>query len=501
MADLFSSESSATTEIEILKSRMVLGKTVEQLNLTTVTSANYFPIVGKGIARLLGQQQSIDVEELELPKHEINPVELVVKDQTKGLYQLLNSEDEPILTGEVGKLATANTATGEYQLLVNSLNAENGDSFTLAKRSRLNAIQWLQANLSISERGKQTGILQLTFMGANPTQIQAILNDISENYLLQNVARNAAEAENSLVFLKRHLPEIKKQLNTAEEQLNKYRQANESVNLDLETKATLQTMVELEAQLNELTFKESDISQRFTKDHPAYIALLDKRNVLLHEKSKLNKRVEQLPKTQREVLSLMRDVQVNQQIYIQLLNKVQELNIVKASTVGNVRILDSAQTYSAPVKPKKPLIVVISILLGGMLAVAIALLKAAFNRGIESPEQVEVIGLPVYASIPLSDTQLSIAKKIKTMRQPKVEQVLLAKVNPADLAVEAFRGLRTSLHFAMMEAKNNVLMISGPSPAVGKSFVSANMAAVIAKAEQRVSLLMQICVRAVLNSN
>ncbi len=45
---------------------------------------------------------------------------------------------------------------------------------------------------------------------------------------------------------------------------------------------------------------------------------------------------------------------------------------------------------------------------------------------------------------------------------------LLAIENPADLAIEAIRGLRTSLHFAMMEARNNVLMISGASPNAGK---------------------------------
>ncbi|MBL0910675.1 tyrosine-protein kinase, partial [Pectobacterium carotovorum] len=48
------------------------------------------------------------------------------------------------------------------------------------------------------------------------------------------------------------------------------------------------------------------------------------------------------------------------------------------------------------------------------------------------------------------------------------------------------RSLRTSLHFAMMEAKNNVLMISGASPAIGKTFVSANLGAVVAQTGQRV---------------
>lgn len=485
MADLFSSESAASTEIEILKSRMVLGETVDKLNLTTVTSANHFPIVGRGLARLMGDSQHIKIGRFITPElSEPQAYTLTLLDEEQQTYQLTNSDEEVILKGKVGELAQQ----GQFRLFVTQMTAKAGDSFTISNISRLNAIQDLQQNLSVSERGKQTGILQLSLTGENRDDIQVILNDVSQNYFMQNVERNSAEAESSLVFLKKHLPEIKTQLTAAEDKLNRYRQNNESVDLNMEAQSTLDVMVTLESQLNELTFKESDISQRFTKQHPAYQALLDKRKTLLSEKARLNSRIEKLPKTQREVLRLTRDVEVTQQIYIQLLNKVQELNIVKASTVGNVRIIDGAQSYSQAVKPKKPLIAVLATLLGGMLSVALVLLKTVMHKGIETPEQIEEIGLPVYASIPLSDHQRELNKKgnNKTLT---IHQSLLTSVNPADLAIEAIRSLRTSLYFAMMEAKNNVLMISGPSPSVGKSFVSANMAAVIAKAGQTVLVI------------
>ena len=385
----------------------------------------------------------------------------------------------------MGELAQANG----YQLFITDLQAVNGAEFALAKISRLDAIQRLQSNLAVAEQGKQTGILQLSMTGENRADIKAIVDDISKNYFLQNVERNSAEAENSLAFLKQHLPEIKTQLTAAEDTLNRYRQQNESVDLSLEAKSALETMVALESQLNQLTFKETDISQRFTKEHPAYISLMDKRKTLLKEQKRLNKRIETLPKTQRAVLRLTRDVEVNQQIYVQLLNKVQELNIVKASTVGNVRILDTAQVYSQAVKPKKALIVVLATLLGGMLSVAIAFLRAALHRGVESPDEIEALGLPVYASIPLSDWQTDLEKKFKSKQQLQINQSLLAIANPADLSIEALRSLRTSLHFAMMEARNNIVMISGPSPSIGKSFITANMAAVMAKGGQRVLVI------------
>lgn len=77
-------------------------------------------------------------------------------------------------------------------------------------------------------------------------------------------------------------------------------------------------------------------------------------------------------------------------------------------------------------------------------------------------------------------------------KQQSEIQGFLAVDNPADLAIEAIRGLRTSLHFAMMEARNNVLMISGASPNAGKTFVSSNLAAVIAQTGKRSFSLIQI---------
>ncbi|TOB31490.1 tyrosine-protein kinase, partial [Vibrio parahaemolyticus] len=447
----------------------------------------YMPIIGKGLARIQGEQISINVTRFNAPSYVVGiPLTLEVVDAEQKAFKLTEDNGSVVLEGKVGELLEKNG----YQFLATELVAQTGDSFTISKISKLDAINKLQENLSISERGKQTGIISLSFSGEDRTKIQAILNDISQNYFLQNVQRNSAEAEQSLEFLKGHLPDIKTKLTASEDVLNRFRQENESIDLGLEAQSTLKVMVELEAQLNELTFKESEISQRFTQDHPAYKSLLDKRQTLLKEKERLNKQVQKLPKTQREVLRMTRDVEVNQQIYIQLLNKVQELNIIKAGTVGNVRILDSAQSFSKPIKPKKALIVVLATLLGGMAGVAFVLIRAAFHRGVETPDQIEQIGIPVYASVPKSIQQLEFASKLKRNKSKgNNELVLLAEANPADLSIEALRSLRTSLHFAMMEAKNNVLMISGPAPSIGKTFVSTNFAAVAAKTGQKVLLI------------
>ncbi|CAG21064.1 polysaccharide biosynthesis tyrosine autokinase [Photobacterium profundum] len=485
MGELFSSESSSSTEMELIKSRMILGKTVDKMNLTTVSEPVLTPVIGKGLQRLSGDELNIDIVRFEINNSHLTNYILKVLDSDKGLYVIFDENEKEILQGITGRAVSKNG----INIFIRSINAESGASFRVSKRSKLEAIQWLNSKLSIEELGRTSGIMQLTFIGSNKNQNESILNSINHDYLLQNVERSSAEAENSLVFLKEHLPSIKKDLVISENKLNNYQQENDSIDLNLEAKATLDAFVNLEKQLNQLTFKESEIAQKYTKEHPVYISLLDKRKVLNDKQVELEKQIKKLPITQREVLRLTRDVNVNQQMYVQLLNKVQEFNIVKASTVGNVRIIDSAKSTARAVKPVKSLIVIISTLLGLIIGVFYTLLKSSLNKGVENPDEIEKLGIPVYASIPMSDWQIKIDKEQSKSKNLKIDKTLLAVVNPADLSIEAIRSLRTSLHFAMMEAKNNILMISGPSPSIGKSFVSANMASVIAKSGSKIIVI------------
>lgn len=391
-----------------------------------------------------------------------------------------------MLEGQVGKLLEQDDLT----LLLSDVAAQDGQVFTLLKQPVLDVIGELQSGLQVSEKGKNTGIISLALEGEDKGRIRAVLDNISQNYLQQNVLRKTEEAQKSLDFLQTHLPQVKDDLNRSEELLNTYRQQNESVDLSLEAKAALDTMVGIEKQLNELTFREAELQQLYTRQHPAYIALMEKRQTLINTKNNINKSIKRLPKIQQDILRLTRDVQVGQEIFVQLLNKQQELNIMKAGTIGNVRIIDDAAVETRAVKPKKPLIVVLATLLGGMLSVGLILVRAAFHRGVESPEQLEEMGLSVYATIPYSEDQAKIEQQKKKGRKAKaLNEALLAARNPADLAMESLRSLRTSLHFAMMEAKNNIVMISGPGPGLGKTFVSTNFAAILAMGGKKVLVI------------
>lgn len=472
-------------EIQLIQSRLVLGKTVDDLDLDIAVTKNTFPLFGAGWDRLMGRQnETVKVTTFTLPKGASEQT-FTVKVLSPQQY-LLSSDAGFEARGEVGKLLSKDGIT----MMVSAIKASNDSEFTVTKYSTLGMINNLQGNLTVTENGKDTGVLSLSYTGEDREQIRAILNSITRNYLEQNVERKSEEAAKSLVFLDKQLPEVRKNLDIAENKLNAYRQQQDSVDLPLEAKSVLDSMVNIDAQLNELTFKEAEISKLYTKVHPAYRTLLEKRQALENEKAKLNNRVTAMPKTQQEIVRLTRDVESGQQVYMQLLNKQQELRITEASTVGDVRIVDPAITQPGVLKPKKGLIILGSIILGLILSVVGVLLRSLFNRGVESPQVLEEHGISVYASIPLSEWQKErdTVKTIKGSKRYKQSQ-LLAVGNPTDLAIEAVRSLRTSLHFAMMQAKNNVLMMTGVSPSIGKTFVCANLAAVISQTNKRVLLI------------
>ncbi|HBS2553691.1 TPA: tyrosine-protein kinase, partial [Klebsiella pneumoniae] len=270
----------------------------------------------------------------------------------------------------------------------------------------------------------------------NADLIVKIVDSISNNYLAQNIARQAAQDAKSLDFLNLQLPKVRADLDIAEDKLNQYRRQKDSVDLSLEAKSVLEQIVNVDNQLNELTFRESEISQLYTKEHPTYKALMEKRKTLQDEKEKLNERVSAMPKTQQDILRLSRDVDSGQAVYMQLLNRQQELSIAKSSAIGNVRIIDNAVAQPKPVKPKKILILLVGIALGIITSFGIVLMRVFLRRGIESPEQLEELGINVYASIPVSETFAKKMVQVPSWRKKRNEefQGFLAIENPVDLA-------------------------------------------------------------------
>ncbi|MTB80136.1 polysaccharide biosynthesis tyrosine autokinase [Providencia stuartii] len=460
--------SQADSEIEVIKSRMVLGKTVADLNLDTHTApAGFFD-------RLWGDKASVAISLYSVPEHLIGEPAIVTY---LGENRYALHIDNQTFEGKVGELLKQD----EISLLVSSINAEVGQEFTLSKDARYSTIENLRNTLTIAEVGKGTGIINLAIKGADKAENVQILNSIIQNYVDQNTERKKEVTNNTLLFLDEYLPKVKTKLDNYENQLNAFRKKNESIDLSLEAKSALDSALQVEEKLNELTFKEVEIQQLYTRNHPAYQSLLDKRQQLLREKEKISKNIQKLPNTQQQIVRLTRDVESEQAIYNQLVAKQQELSVLNSGITADVRIIDSAESQPNAVAPKKALIMVLATILGFIVGCAYVIAREFFNNKIKGTEDIDALGVNVYATIPFSTHE----KKLIAAGNKRP----LALENPADTAVEAIRSLRTSVYFSVMNQGNNLVMISSASPGVGKSFVTSNMAVVLANAGKKVLLI------------
>ena len=503
IGSMLGKESPSATEIELIKSRTNIGAAIDNLQLDIEVEPNYFPLIGEFIARrftpsaennvaspLLGMNsfawggEQLKLAQLELPK-ELLGEELSLVTGEAGSFSLFDEDNNLLIKGQVGQSYSQNGIS----IQVETLKANPGTTFSVTRYPRLTTILRYQKVLDVSERGKESGMIGIALESEEPDVAINTLNEIARLYVQQNIERTSAEAAQSLGFLKDQIPQVRKDLEKAENALNQFQIRSKSIDISLEAKAILDQIVALDTSISTLKLQQAEMDRKFTPQHPAYRALMGQLAELTGKQQRLAKQVEGLPTTQQELLSLTRDLKVSTEIYTQLLNKSQELDVMRAGAVGNVRLIDTADVdLRNPVKPKKALIVLIATLLGAFLAIGYVLFRKALNRGVQNPDDIEKLGLPVYASIPFSSLQKVEDEKNPGGRGTRITP-LLASSHPTDLAIEGLRSLRTSLHFAMLEANNNRLMISGPSPKVGKSFVSANLAAVIAQSGQRVLLV------------
>ena len=484
LGELFETKAQASTEIELINSRMVLGKSVEDLHLDIAAQAKYFPVIGKLFAG--NELRSISVTRFDVPRALQGAAFELIADAS-GKFQLIGPEGNVLGMGQVGKPFSSTWQDQSIGLFVRDLIAPVGQTFTVVKQNPLQAIAGVSANLSAGEQGKQTGMIKLTYKSPSADKASLILNQITNNYLRQNVERKSAEAQKTLQFLDEQLPEIKQKLEAAEVRFNDYRMRTGTLDISKEGELLLGQTVSAEAGLMQLQQQRKELLGRFTGEHPS-VQVLDKQIAALQsQRGQFNQRVDKLPKTQQELLRLTRDLQVSQELYTTLLNNAQQLKVVRAGTVGNVRIIDAAQPTLRPIAPKKSMIVVLALLLGGMMGVGFVLLRQALRSGVKDAAQIEAkTGVSVLATVPASDAQ---EKLVKKLQKKGGSLAVLAHYEPNDLAIESLRSLRTSLHFALVDAPNNLLMITGPGPAVGKSFLSVNMAALLASTGERVLLI------------
>lgn len=487
----------AQAEIEILKSRLVLGTTIQGLNLDIqiqpknnsvfkrlITPSKFETQYSHHGVIVKDQLTGFNIQQFDVPQSYLDkPLLLEFKDSSFSLTDL--NTDEVVAKGKLNQLNTISSTTGLWKIKINA-QTNISEPYILTKQAITTAVNNLTGNYSVAEKGKMTGVIGLNYQGTDKLHITQVLNVILQTYKQQNIERSSAEKEQTLKFLDKQLPELKQELDQAERQFNVFRQRYNTVDVTKESELYLTQSIQLETQKLELQQKQAELAAKYTEQHPMMQEINAQLGAVTKKINELNGTLKQLPDVQRQYLQYYRDVEVKQQLYTSLLNTFQTLNIAKAGEIGNVRIVDTAVEPVYPIKPKKIQVLILSLFLGGFIGALIALLRNVLRTGIKDSSQIEnELELPVYATVPRSPVQ---ENRLAVLRKKKNIPILAVKYSD-DIAIESLRSIRTAIHFALSGAKNNIIMISGPAPEVGKSFISTNLATIFAQSDKRILLI------------
>ena len=499
---LFENTSTTAAELEIMRSRTVLGEAVDNLQLTLFVQPKYLPVVGRYLANratapsspgFLGQpgyvwgNERLRVSAFELPASLEGTMFSVVATGGNG-FELRTQDGNVLARGQAGtELAFTIPGHNGARLKVEEIVGLPGAEFMLSRRSRQAEVLSLQNRLRMEETARGSGVVRVSLQGTERRLLPMILNEVGTQYVRQDMDRRAEEAQKAMTFLGGLLPQIRKELETAEGVYNQFRVRQGTFSLSNEASTLLNRSVSLQARLFELRQTRRELDIRFTPEHPQVRLLEEERGFIEAELARVRQAIDKLPALEQDTLRLTRDVKLNTELYTSLLNTYQQLQLAKEGKVGNVRIVDPAEPPLGPIGPNRELMILLGLLGGLAVGMGAAVLRNVFNTGIKDPGDIEVKAqLPLLATVPHSDAQKALAAAAGV---GAAGAHVLAVTQPNDGSVESLRSLRTAMQFAMLDAANNVLLITGPTPGIGKSFISLNLAAVLGASGKRVLLV------------
>jgi tyrosine-protein kinase Etk/Wzc len=490
MEGVYSQQTVTEAEAEIVKSNLVLGRVVSNLRLDIDTSPILPPLLGNLLHHDRTTRPLADVAVLDMPEA-LKGARFQLVKLPGGDYQVLGPDGSVIGKGSTGDRLSLSFAGNPIQLQVRSLRGKPGQAYTLRLVPQIEAINALRRDLIVEERGKNvnapSNILGLTYQSGDPVLAANILNEVLNQYIRQAIERKSGDSAKALEMLQGQRPLLQAQVTDAENRLNGYRQQHGAVDLARESDLALQEGSNLESQITALRQRRQELLRTYT-EHSDLVTTVDQQIARLQAESKQNEqKVSELPRIQQDFVALTRDVQVKNDAYTALLNSIQQLQNTLAGSLGNARVVDYAIPSFDPVAPRKKMLMVLFGFIGILLGAGVNVVRRMLNRGVEDHRIIEAkLGMPILVTIPHSEAQKDMLRNIQR-HAPGTH--VLALGQPEDMATESIRSLRTVLHFTMENVRNRLVLITGPSPNIGKSFVSTNLAAVLAQGGASVLLV------------
>lgn len=497
-------------ELDVVTSRATVYPAIKALKRDVEISVdNRLPILGKVIARKADEQnylreplwglarfawggEKLELDQFDVPKLWFDEkFYLTVLEHDS--WELRDSDDQLVARGLVGetKLFTLQTLgkPESGKISVASYRGRVGTRFRVVKRSVQSVYEDLDRRLNAAQTARDSNTIEVTYTDKDPEFAAALLNEIAAAYLRLNIEHRAEQSRLSLEFLRKKLPTIRQTLENSQKRLNEYRIKTKTIDIDGQTQALLDRAAELTRQKMTADLAFQAQSELLMNSHPAQRAQQVQSQVLAAQLSAVDQQLKALPLTEQEYLRLSLDVEVNTKLYTSLLENEQQLEVVDAGTTGNVFLVEKSVAPERPSWPRLPIVLGGAAILGLSLGFMAVQLRAALLGTMRDPLEAEQLAnIPLYAVVPSSKRQRQQLRSFMPAgRSPS--PMLLAHTTPGDRSVEALRSLRSAMQFLPGKHNSNVLLFTGPTPKVGKTFISTNFAYLLASTGKRVLLI------------
>jgi tyrosine-protein kinase Etk/Wzc len=437
--------------------------------------------------------------------------------------------------------------TESLTLLLNEIQGKRGDRFRLRQRPFNESVELLRESVKVNEVRKMTNVIKVTYNDTNPVLASAVVNTLVQAYLEQTLSFRTEEASNTVKFVENQLKGTREELDRSEQNLQTYKSTSGMVKLDAEAEELVRKLSEIEKErasvilqrnqvefalealkkarrkggvyspaafkddpligsmatrLTELEMQRRALVAENTERHPQVKAVqgqidqLQKKIQSTFETARLNltkqeasikqqiaqyeAKLGKLPEAERTQARLMRLSKVNADIYTFLLQKHEEARIAKASTISNINVVDPAIVPDEPVKPQKGINLLFGLLIGLMFGTGAAFFMDHLDDSIKDEEDAKhVLAWPLLAMIPA----------IEGAAKGSGPSDLVVQHNPKSSPAEAFRGLRTAVHFSSLKRDCKVVMITSSFPGEGKTTIAGNLALTFAQSGNQVLLV------------
>lgn len=506
-------------EANLLSSRRVLTPVVDTFGLRFSAEPRRIPVLGDltqiipVLANLMGNMEfanqyawsdaSISLADLQIPRRWEDQA-LTLTSLGNNQFSLVDADDRVLIeNADAGSVIEVAIPDQDPMLIhITELNAPVGVEFSLTRHSLQTSISALRSNLATETTDSKSRMISVKVRGKDPMHIAEVTNAVLTEYKSVKLGTQNRSSDAELLFFEEQLPQVEADLRSAELALADFRRAANSFNQDTQVNFKLGQLDKLETQLLEKEVNRDDLLKRYTVNHPTPKRLQKEIDVLRDKIRQVRGSIRSAPDTQREQAVLEDELDTKRKLFIEMSEKLQKLRLANVGNVGEVQIIDDALAPRKPVSPNKMLAIAGGTLATLFLYTLYLTLRSALSTVITDQESLErASGLPVFMNIPKSSAQRRLGNPVTVdprrllpgadpdASSKAISSNVLALSKPEDYSVENIRGLRSMLEDVMAGANNNVLMFTSPLPSMGKSFLSLNLAVLVAQSGKRVLLI------------